>query len=413
MFFIVRLQVKRRFIYVLALTLLMLPLGGCHNKSPAQGISTTTQNEVPTTNPGEPLDQSGDTTRESDTSDTPKTSPPEQSTSESTNKTNIATITTPPNESGSSTASEALLYYVRASWDDPGSQTGAFAVWENAVSLATEKGQCVFDPEGKLLYTAPKPTPELVLPSPTPTDPPPTPTATPLPTLISPSINNLPNTRYGWSFPPADTTVSLIARYGVAAYGPAENNSIYLTFNAGYEHNQNSVKILDILARHQVKAVFFVDGYYMETNPATVCRMVEEGHVVGNHTRRHADLIGLLDSGNESAALAQVKGFDDLYRSITGYEPSQLYRPPSSEWSERSLAFVQNLGYRIYLFSWSHKDWLVDDQPEAEPVLQKMKSQVFPGSTLMLHSVSDTNVAILEAFIVYVKEQGYQFALLP
>ena len=106
-------------------------------------------------------------------------------------------------------------------------------------------------------------------------------------------------------------------------------------------------------------------------------------------------------------------GFDDLYRSITGCEPSKLYRPPSSEWSEQSLAFVQNLGYLIYLFSWSHKDWLVDDQPEAQAVLQRMKSQVFPGSTLMLHSVSDANVAILEAFIVYAQEQGYQFALLP
>lgn len=398
-------HVRPKAIYALALALLMILLASCQ-KSPTIDLSSSRHNDAQESSNLEPLDQSSVNSSELSTSKMPSTSTQIDSSSESTIE------TTETYESETSRTSMTILYYVRTRFDDPRSQTGAFSLYENAVKLATDQGQSVFDLDGHMLYTAAKPTPESTIPSPVPTEPVSTKAPSPMPTPIS-IVNKLPNTRHGWTFPPSEETIFVLAKYGAYAYGPADSKSIYLTFNAGYEHNQNSVKILDILARHQVKAVFFLDGYYMESNPDTVKRMVNEGHIVGNHTRRHADLIALLDSGREEEALAQIKGFDDLYRSITGFEPSNLYRPPSSEWSERTLGFVQNLGYRIYLFSWTHKDWLVDEQPSSETVLQKLKGQVFPGSILMLHSVGDSNVAILEDFISYVHQQGYSFALLP
>ena len=74
-----------------------------------------------------------------------------------------------------------------------------------------------------------------------------------------------------------------------AYMGDPTQKVLYLTFDAGYE-NGNTEKILDILKKHQVPAAFFLVGNYMEKNKDLVRRMVEEGHIVGNHTMHHPDM---------------------------------------------------------------------------------------------------------------------------
>ena len=69
----------------------------------------------------------------------------------------------------------------------------------------------------------------------------------------------------------------------------ADDKVVYLTFDAGYE-NGCTAQILDILQKHDVKAAFFLVGNYMERNADLVRRMVEEGHIVGNHTMHHPDM---------------------------------------------------------------------------------------------------------------------------
>ena len=77
-----------------------------------------------------------------------------------------------------------------------------------------------------------------------------------------------------------------LEKYNAYYLGDELNNKIYLTFDAGYE-NGNTEKILDILEEQQVKATFFLVGNYMEKCPDIVQRMVDEGHLVGNHTYHH------------------------------------------------------------------------------------------------------------------------------
>ena len=71
--------------------------------------------------------------------------------------------------------------------------------------------------------------------------------------------------------------------------GTATQNTIYLTFDCGYE-NGNTEPILDALKKHDVKATFFVVGNFLETSPEIVKRMIAEGHTVGNHTYHHLDM---------------------------------------------------------------------------------------------------------------------------
>ena len=102
-----------------------------------------------------------------------------------------------------------------------------------------------------------------------------------------------------------------------AAYiGDTSQKVVYLTFDAGYE-NGTTEKILDILKKHQVPAAFFLVGNYMEKNKDLVRRMVDEGHIVGNHTMHHPDMqkkdevsfakeFGRSFSGNYRQGAAQI-----------------------------------------------------------------------------------------------------------
>ena len=65
--------------------------------------------------------------------------------------------------------------------------------------------------------------------------------------------------------------------------GNKENKTIYLTFDEGYEAGYTS-QILEILKENDVKATFFLTAHYVNTQPELVQQMIDEGHIIGNHT---------------------------------------------------------------------------------------------------------------------------------
>ena len=89
--------------------------------------------------------------------------------------------------------------------------------------------------------------------------------------------------------PVGNATASDLAWYDAYYVGDDSEKVIYLTFDCGYE-NGNTEPILDALKKHNVKAMFFVVGHFLESAPDMVKRMVEDGHMVGNHTYHHLDM---------------------------------------------------------------------------------------------------------------------------
>lgn len=82
----------------------------------------------------------------------------------------------------------------------------------------------------------------------------------------------------------------------------------------GYE-NGYTPAILDTLKKHNVKATFFVVGNYIETSPDLINRMVEEGHIVGNHTYHHPDMSKISDI---TSFQKELEEFRSLYQQTTG-----------------------------------------------------------------------------------------------
>ena len=208
--------------------------------------------------------------------------------------------------------------------------------------------------------------------------------------------------------PVAPASPAQLAQYDAAYLGDTDKPVIYLTFDAGYE-NGCTGQILDTLKKHDVSAAFFLVGNYMEKNADLVRRMVEEGHIVGNHTMNHPDMSKITDEAQFSA---QLSGLEALFREITGKELPKYYRPPQGIYSEENLKMAKDLGYRTVFWSLAYADWNNDSQPTKEQAFGKLLPRIHNGAVVLLHSTSKTNAEILDELLTRWKEMGYSFGTL-
>ena len=187
--------------------------------------------------------------------------------------------------------------------------------------------------------------------------------------------------------------------------GSPEDKVIYLTFDAGYE-NGNTEPILDALKKHQAPAAFFLVGNYLETSPDLVKRMINEGHIVGNHTYHHPDMSKISTS---QAFQKELTDLEALFQQITGQPMSKFYRPPQGKYSESNLQMAKDLGYTTFFWSLAYVDWYQDKQPSKEEAFDKLLSRIHPGAVVLLHSTSSTNAAILDELLTKWEQMGYRF----
>ena len=206
--------------------------------------------------------------------------------------------------------------------------------------------------------------------------------------------------------PSGPATTQELARFDAAYLGDTTQKVLYLTFDAGYE-NGCTEKILDILKKHNVPAAFFLVGNYMERNADLVRRMVEEGHIVGNHTMHHYDMSKLED---RAAFEKELTDLEALFQSITGKELPKYYRPPQGTYSQKNLQIAKELGYQTVFWSLAYVDWKNDAQPTREAAFQKLLPRTHNGAVVLLHSTSQTNAQILDELLTKWENEGYAFS---
>ncbi|HNX27918.1 MAG TPA: polysaccharide deacetylase family protein [Syntrophomonadaceae bacterium] len=183
-------------------------------------------------------------------------------------------------------------------------------------------------------------------------------------------------------------------------------NQIYLTFDEGYELGYTE-QILDTLKANDVKAIFFVTGHYIDSQPELVIRMKQEGHLVGNHTVNHPDL-GIADS---ATIIAEITGLENKFTLLTGLPMDKYLRPPMGLYSDLSLSVMSGLGYRTVFWSVAFNDWDPNQQPGADYSYQHVMDNIHPGAVILLHAVSQSNAEALDRIIKDLKAAGYIFSI--
>lgn len=182
-----------------------------------------------------------------------------------------------------------------------------------------------------------------------------------------------------------------------------EDNTICLTFDEGYE-NGYTEQILDTLAEKDVKAIFFCTYDYVTENPKLVLRMINEGHILANHSYSHYNMTEIdLETAQEEITLLHdyvEENFDYTMR---------YFRFPEGVFSEQTLALAAELGYTSVFWSFAYADWDVSNQPDEDEALETITSSTHSGAIILLHAVSETNANILGSVIDEIRQQGYEF----
>ncbi len=225
---------------------------------------------------------------------------------------------------------------------------------------------------------------------------------------------------YGWycknnkthTQPVLDSPLAFIEKYNTYYIDKKHGDDnpekvLYLTFDVGYE-NGNVEKIMDAMKEENVTGAFFVLDNVIKRNTDLVKRMIDEGHLVCNHTKSHKDMTKL-DKEKFNAQLTQL---EDIYREYMGTEISKYYRPPEGKFSEQNLKYASELGYKTIFWSFAYADWDNNSCMSPEKAKEKVLAHTHNGAVILLHPTSATNAAIMKDLIKEWKAQGYRFGTL-
>lgn len=180
---------------------------------------------------------------------------------------------------------------------------------------------------------------------------------------------------------------------------------LYLTFDCGYVYKDLVSQILDTLEEKNVPAAFFCTLDYLEDAPSDVTRMIQEGHIVGNHTTTHPSYSSAL---SRSDIAWEILGVHNYLRVNFGYD-CKFFRFPEGAYSVNALELVDSIGYHSVFWSIAHTDWDPNNQPGVDVSFETVTSRLHPGAVILLHATSPDNAEILGDFIDYAIAQGYEF----
>ncbi|GAA0419549.1 MAG: delta-lactam-biosynthetic de-N-acetylase [Bacillota bacterium] len=217
---------------------------------------------------------------------------------------------------------------------------------------------------------------------------------------------------YGWGYkknsdhklPDIGEYQDMLKKYGAYYADNTGEKTIYLTFDNGYEQGYTD-NILNVLKKQQVPATFFVTGHYVESEPDLVKRMVDEGHIVGNHSYHHPDF-SIMD---KEAIKEELETLEDAVAEVSDQKEIKYLRPPRGMFNENTLKWSKELGYIHIFWSLAFKDWETKKQKGWKYAFEQTMDQVHPGAIILLHTVSSDNAEALDRIITELKKQGYRF----
>jgi len=198
------------------------------------------------------------------------------------------------------------------------------------------------------------------------------------------------------------------------AYVKDGKKTVFLTFDDG--PSKNTSKILDILAKNNVKATFFILGQCAETYPEIVKRQLKEGHALGNHSYSH---IYKQVYANKKSFKNELKRTDQVLKRILGQEFStRLFRFPGGSSGSQKQPMKEVLKENGYQYI----DWnaLNGDAESKNPSVNRLMSRLKETSrgkekvVVLMHD-ADNKQATLQSLpeaIKYFKSQGYEFKIL-
>lgn len=199
--------------------------------------------------------------------------------------------------------------------------------------------------------------------------------------------------------------------FGRAFCGAPGGLNLALTFDDG-PNDPYTLRLLDVLGKHDVHATFFLIGRYVKQRPDIVREIARRGHVIGNHTFTHPQLI-FLSAAEAQAEIVQCR---EAIHDAVG-EHSNLFRPPWGGRRPGTFRLVRELGLEPVMWNVTGFDW---NAPSVEYIEQKV-GNARGGDVVLLHDGGHAafgadrskTVEAVNRMIARFKSEGRVFATIP
>jgi len=183
----------------------------------------------------------------------------------------------------------------------------------------------------------------------------------------------------------------------------SESKVVLLTFDDGPKEEKMIKGLIDTLDKHDAKAIFFVNGYRVQSHPELLKIIHERGQVVGNHAWDHEDLKKM----STTAAAKQVTDVQKIVKETIGVEP-HFFRPPFGSGNDALKATVKKNGMLYMTWSNGSLDWDKSTKNKPDKVIQNVLDQLNPGSNILMHELPWT-VEALDELLTKLEQKGYTF----
>jgi peptidoglycan/xylan/chitin deacetylase (PgdA/CDA1 family) len=180
------------------------------------------------------------------------------------------------------------------------------------------------------------------------------------------------------------------------------SKSLILTFDDG--PSSVLLPILDLLKKHEVKAMFFWQSRLLYKNRPWK-RVLDEGHMIGGHSLRHRDLTRL----NRDEQFHDISSNKKHIENLTG-QNMKYFRPPFGQFNEDTLQVLKQLDVVPFLWEVAGLDWEHKHKPYH--IVHNIVNHAKDGSVILLHELRQT-VEILDVLLNELKYEGYEFVLPP
>ncbi|MFD2561936.1 polysaccharide deacetylase family protein [Aquimarina rubra] len=178
----------------------------------------------------------------------------------------------------------------------------------------------------------------------------------------------------------------------------AEGKKIAITFDDGPD--QNTLEILKVLDKYDVKGTFFCIGKQVEKHPEILNRIIEAKHIIGNHTFSHDKLIDLYGTDRFTE---EIKDADEIIEKISGKRPL-LFRPPYGITNPKIARAVKKTGHAV--IGWNKRSFDTTI-PSEKVILRRVTKNLKSGDVILLHDTKSITVTVLEQLLLFLQRNNF------
>jgi peptidoglycan/xylan/chitin deacetylase (PgdA/CDA1 family) len=182
------------------------------------------------------------------------------------------------------------------------------------------------------------------------------------------------------------------------------SNIVLLTIDDGPKKLADNQAMIDILNKHDAKAIFFLNGYLIKRNPEIVKLLVDNGQVIGNHSYDHIDL-----KKEDNASIDyQIDEVQRQVKEITNEYPA-FFRPPFG--SKNDYVHEKAIASNMLLMTWSNGslDWTMTmKNNDYTNVIDEVIKQLRNGSNILMHELPWT-IEALDQLLTELELLGFTF----